>query len=141
MIMPSVRSLHSGLALKIAVYALLFLSVTSPWDNAFASVELESQPSAQEWREDLRFLVQQMRLKHKSLFHTISEAEFTQAVEKLESDIPKLNQDQILVRFLQLMVMVQDGHSGFDLRPIPPSDLKDHIPVRFVQYKEGIYIR
>jgi hypothetical protein len=53
---------------------------------------------------------------------------------KLDADIPQLNEDQIFVRFLQIMAMVQDGHSGFDTRPIPPpADLKDHIPVRFVR--------
>jgi hypothetical protein len=35
------------------------------------------QLSAEEWRGDLQFLATQMRLNHKSLFHTMTEVEFT----------------------------------------------------------------
>jgi hypothetical protein len=97
--------------------------------------------SAAEWREDLHYLDSQMRLKHKSLFHSVSEAEFASAVSKLDADIPSLNSDQIYVRMQQLMVMVQDGHSGMDTRPIPASEAKDRIPVRFDRYPDGIYVR
>src|SRR6266851_3893611 len=51
----------------------------------------EHHLSPQEWREDLRYLAEQMRLKHKSLFHTMPEAEFKGAVAKLDADIPSLN--------------------------------------------------
>ncbi|HET9406183.1 MAG TPA: hypothetical protein VFO39_03000 [Candidatus Sulfotelmatobacter sp.] len=97
--------------------------------------------STEQWRNDLRYLAEQMPLKHKSLFHTMHEAEFHEAVAKLDSDIPSLNEDQILVRLLQIMAMVQDGHTGLGLRPIPPPDRKDHIPIRFERYPDGIYVR
>jgi len=95
----------------------------------------------EQWRQDLRYLTEQMPLKHKSLFHTMSEAEFHAAVAKLDSDIPALNEDQIFVRLLQIMAMVQDGHTGLSLRPVPPPDRKDHIPIRFERYADGIYVR
>jgi hypothetical protein len=97
--------------------------------------------SAEQWRQDLHFLAEQMPLKHKSLFHTMNEAEFHAAVTKLDNDIPALNEDQIFVRLLQIMAMVQDGHTGLDLRPVPPPDRKDHIPIRFERYADGIYVR
>jgi tetratricopeptide (TPR) repeat protein len=126
--------------LAIAVYLLI-----SPFASAAPQSAAKDKPSppmsAQEWREDLQFLAAQMRLKHKSLFHTMTEAEFTREVAKLDSDIPNLNDDQIYVRLLQLTTLIQDGHSGFDTRPIPSPDLKDHIPVRFVRYPDGIYVR
>jgi len=97
--------------------------------------------SAEQWRQDLHFLAEQMPLKHKSLFHTMNEAEFHGAVAKLDSDIPVLNEDQVFVRLLQIMAMVQDGHTGLDLRPVPPPDRKDHIPIRFERYADGIHVR
>jgi hypothetical protein len=54
-----------------------------------------------------------MPLKHKHLFHTMTEAEFNAAVQKLDADIPRLNDDQIFVRLVQLTALVQDGHTGF----------------------------
>lgn len=81
-----------------------------------------------------------MKLKHKSLFHTVSEAEFSRAVENLDADIPTLDGDQILVRLAQIGALIQDGHSGLSLRSLPP-ELEERIPVRFVQYAGGIYVR
>jgi hypothetical protein len=130
--------LSSAFASLAIVACLLFTALRLAAGQTAAT---DHQLSTQEWREDLHFLGAQMRLKHKSLFHTMTETAFNQAVEKLDADIPQLNEDQIFVRFLQIMAMVQDGHSGFDLRPIPPPDLKDHIPVRFVRYADGIYVR
>jgi hypothetical protein len=134
------RSSSAFASFAIVVY-VLFAALTLAAGQTEATDEPDHRLSPQDWREDLRFLATQMRLKHKSLFHTMTEAEFNQAVERLDADIPQLNEDQIFVRFLQIMAMVQDGHSGFDTRPLPPPDLKDHIPVRFVRYADGIYVR
>jgi hypothetical protein len=97
--------------------------------------------SSTEWREDLRYLAQQMPLKHKQLFHTMTQATFQEAVQRLDADIPQLNDDQIFVRFAQIMATVQDGHTGFNLLPLPPPDRKDRLPIRFDRYAEGIYVR
>jgi len=100
------------------------------------------QLSVQEWRDDLHFLATRMLSLHKSLFHTMREADFRKAVDKLDAEIPELTPDQIFVRLFELMAMVQDGHTGFDSRPFPPpEDQKDHIPVRFDRYADGIYVR
>jgi hypothetical protein len=103
--------------------------------------DVELRLSAPEWRDDLHYLTTQMQLKHKSLFHSMSKVAFAKAVKDLDAEIPRLNDDQILVRLAQLAAMIEDGHSGFDLRPIPPPERKDHVPIRFVRYSDGIYVR
>jgi tetratricopeptide (TPR) repeat protein len=128
---------------RLAV-CLLCLASAGPLAAQTGEVQKSSRPplSAQEWREDLHYMAAQMRLKHKALFHSMTEAEFNGAVDALDADIPRLNEDEIIVRLAQLVAMVQDGHSGLDLRPVPPSpDLKDHIPVRFERYADGVYVR
>jgi hypothetical protein len=94
--------------------------------------------SAQEWREDLHYLAQEMPKQHKSLFHTMTQAEFEQAVRSLDADVPRLNDDQIVVRLAQIGAMVQDGHSGLELLDMPGNV---RIPVLFAQYPDGIYVR
>src|SRR5215469_2881728 len=107
-----------------------------------SSQRKQAQLSAQEWREDLRFMAEHMRTLHKSLFHTVTEADLQQAIVKLDAEIPQLNADQIFVRFLQIIAMIQDGHSGINSRPFPvPENQGDHIPVRFERYDDGIYVR
>jgi hypothetical protein len=54
-----------------------------------AEDNLDHQLSPQERRQDLHFLVEQMRLKHKSLFRAMSETQFKEAVEKLDADISR----------------------------------------------------
>jgi hypothetical protein len=49
-----------------------------------------------------------MRLKHKSLFHTMTKTEFNQAVEKLDAVIPALNVSRIRASFGQTVVAVQE---------------------------------
>lgn len=71
----------------------------------------------------------------------MTEAAFQEAVQRLDADIPQLNDDQMFVRFAQIMAMVQDGHTGFDTLPLPPPDSKDRIPIRFDRYDDGIYVR
>jgi hypothetical protein len=41
-----------------------------------AKDNLDHRLSPQEWRQDMHFLAERMRLKHKSLFHTMSETQF-----------------------------------------------------------------
>ena len=94
--------------------------------------------SAQEWRDDLSYLAQEMPKQHKSLFHTMTQAQFDEAVQSLKTDIPRLNDDEIVVRLAQIGAMVQDGHSGLELMDLPGNG---YIPVVFAEYPDGIYVR
>jgi hypothetical protein len=78
----------------VAIASLLVATlVFSPRLTAAAN-NAEDKPdhqlSPQEWRQDLHFLAEQMRLEHKSLFHTMSETQFKEAVEKLDADISRM---------------------------------------------------
>jgi Peptidase family S41 len=129
-----------GVSLSLALACGVQLMSRAQNANSEGTADQHSLSVAQ-WREDLRYLAEQMPLKHKSLFHTMTEAEFRAAVARLDADIPKLNGDEIFVRLAQITAMVQDGHSGFDLRPLPASDQKEDIPIRFDRYEDGIYVR
>ena len=120
---------HPAIAL-----CLLFLSGLLP---ALAQ-STAPHPSAQQWREDLDYLAQEMPRQHKSLFHTMTQAQFEQAVQALDADIPRLNDDEIVVRLAQIGAMVKDGHSGLELLDMPGNV---HIPVLFAQYSDGVYVR
>jgi hypothetical protein len=74
MIATSVRS-RSGFV-SVAIVACLLIADVRLAVGETAADKPGKQLSAQEWREDLHFLAAQMRLKRKSLFHTMTEAEF-----------------------------------------------------------------
>ena len=73
------RSRWAFASLSIIV-CLLFSALTLAAGQISATDKPDHPLSSQEWREDLHFLAAQMRLKHKSLFHTMTEAELNQAV-------------------------------------------------------------
>lgn len=121
------------LALPIAVPIFLAFACAVPlasWGQDARSERPADKHSlsVEQWREDLRYLAEQMPLKHKSLFHTMTEAEFRAAVARLHADIPKLNDDEIFIRLAQITALVQDGHTGFDLRPYRPPKTKKRSP-------------
>jgi len=97
--------------------------------------------SIKEWLEDLHFAVTELEAQHKSLFHTMAPAEFAEFVRKFETDLPQMSEDQIIVRFAQLGALVQDGHSGLLVGASFDSGPATHIPVSFVEFSDGIYVR
>src|SRR5260221_5480311 len=103
----------SSALVSITIVACLLFTVPTLAAGQTATDKPDHRLSPQDWREDLRFLAAQMRLKHKSLFHTMTEAEINHAVERLDADNPPLNDDQIFGRFLQIMAIDQDRHSSF----------------------------
>lgn len=51
---------------------------------------------ARAWREDLRFMAQQMKEKHKNLYHSISPPEFAARVAALDAKVPSLTRAQVI---------------------------------------------
>jgi len=122
--------------LSVSILCLVLIVLAYP-------VQVVSQGhriTAREWHEDLRYLASQMPLKHKSLFHTMTQSEFEQAVSVLEADIRRLDSAEIVVHLAQIGAMVQDGHTGLSLRN-SGDDVKTRIPIRFMQCADGIFVR
>jgi hypothetical protein len=73
----------------------------------------------EEWREDLRYMAEQMPLVHKNLFHTVSREQFDAAVKRLDDRIPSLARYQIIVELARIVAMVEDGHTNLRLAHDP----------------------
>lgn len=102
------------------------------------SARAESAPvplTAEQWRADLRYLAEQMPLRHKSLFHTLTPEAFHRAVDQLDADIPHLNDDEIVVRLVAIATMPEDSHTG--ALSFPPGN---YYPLRLRHYEDGLYV-
>jgi hypothetical protein len=73
--------------------------------------------TAEEWRQDVRFLARELERRHKNLFHRVSRPDFERAVADLDAAIPSLQAHQIIVRMRQITSLVGDGHTGLHLPP------------------------
>jgi hypothetical protein len=102
------RSLKRGLWLLI-----LLSSCTS--QNATTEITPEA------WRADLSYLTAELSSRHANAFHTIKREAFAGEVASLDAAIPRMNSDEVLVRFMALVALIGDGHTHLDL---PPSFLR-----------------
>ncbi len=90
------------------------------------------------WREDLRSLVNALTERHREPFRTISEAQFTSAVDDLNERIPGMTDEQIVFGFMQLVAMIRDGHTF--ITPLQ-DELDYHMyPLRLYWFSDGLYI-
>lgn len=67
--------------------------------------------SKEKWREDLRFVAEEIPKNHKNAFHKISREQFEREVADLDQQIPKLDDTAIIFGFAKLFASVGDGHT------------------------------
>lgn len=79
---------------------------------AVASPGAAQTPTAEDWRNDLRFLVRELEIRHPNLYHTVSEERFKTAAESLEAAIPDLSDAAVVAGISDLLALVGDGHTG-----------------------------
>lgn len=96
--------------------------------------------TAEQWREDLRFMAAEMERRHVNLFHTVSRERFAAALADLDARIPMLQRNQIIVGMMRIAAMVGDGHTRID----PRKDARfgfPSLPLKLYLFEDGVYIR
>ncbi len=69
-------------------------------------------PTAEQWRQDLRYLAGELPRRHKNAFHTVSKEQFERAVAELDAAIPSLRDHEILIALRRIVAMVGDAHTA-----------------------------
>lgn len=96
--------------------------------------------TADQWREDLRFMAAEMERRHSNLYHSVSREAFAAAVADLEARIPRLRRNEIIVGMMRIAAMVGDGHTRVD----PRKDAKfafPSLPLKLYLFEDGLYVR
>jgi|GEM_PF-1239058 len=118
------------------VFVACFLLFTAGGARAESAEGSWRKVSPSDWQSDLHYFAARAPVVHKNLFHTMTRAQFDSAVRSLDDAIPILKPNQILVRFMALAALIQDGHSSLDI-----GDLRlPQVPMRFRQFEDGIYV-
>ena len=93
------------------------------------------------WRYDLALLAREVKRKGyvPGVARTLSKAEFDVLVNKLNNDIPRLTDAQILIELMKLMRKVGDGHTGI-LGRLDHAGSALSLPLQFYLFKEGLFI-
>lgn len=126
----------------LAERLIAFLSEHAPPQGAQAAPAAAGPPvqdaaAQQAWRADLRFLAERLRTRHPRPFYRTGEAEFEQAVQQLDADIPYLTREQIVVGLFRIAAMI-DGHTQMSFLQ------GDHglrmYPLRLYWFSDGLFV-
>ena len=118
--------------------SVLFIN-TAPAQNKQPNIAVNAE-EAVKWREDLRYMAEQMPKYHNNLFHTMTREQFDNAIKRLHDLIPQLARHQIIVEMARIVAMVGDGHTNI----YPTRDTKigfRALPVKLYLFKDGLFVR
>jgi hypothetical protein len=101
---------------------------------------LLSAVEAEKWREDLRYMAEEMPKYHKNLFHTMTRGQFEGAVAALRERIPRLARHQVIVEMARLAALVGDGHTNVAPTRDPKIGFRT-LPVKLYLFKDGLFVR
>jgi hypothetical protein len=104
-----------------------------------AFVDVSKMNRTDGWRYDLHLLGREIKRRHYDPFRVNSRQKFDASIQALNGAIPTLSDNQIAVRLMKIIAMVNDGHSlmvGFSGLP----RLRKSVPLRFYLFEEGLFI-
>lgn len=121
------------------VRTLSFLAFTALCIPAPAAEPL-SKEQARAWQEDIDQLAREMPLRHRNLYHTVSQPRFESALRDLRARVPGLQRHQIVAALARIVGMVGDGHTNIAPTRDPKIGFRSY-PVMMYFFKDGLYIR
>lgn len=128
-------------ALPLLLCCVLYFVAGAQTKVASSSTETgRERLTTAQWREDLRFMAEEMPKRHKNLFHTITREQFESAVRRLDERIPSLTRQQIVVEMARIVAMIGDGHTNIAPTRDPKIGFRTY-PVKLYLFKDGLYVR
>ena len=86
------------------------------------------------WLEDIGYLKEELKKKHKNLFAYSEEESFNEKVENLKNMINQLDYEEMKVEISRIVASIKDAHTSL----IFPA--KRFIPLKFYYFNDGVYI-
>jgi hypothetical protein len=96
--------------------------------------------TAEQWREDLRVMMEELPRRHRNLYHTTDVATFDSAAKALHARIPTLARHEIILEMARLVALAGDGHTNI----YPTRDAAigfRTLPVVLYLFRDGLYVR
>ncbi len=97
-----------------------------------------SSTTAEQWIEDIDFLVDRLETTHPKPFNWTNALLFSERVTQLKTSLNQLSYGQISLELMKLVAMLGDGHTH--LQPAPGQEASRWFPVRFYQFEDGLFI-
>jgi tetratricopeptide (TPR) repeat protein len=108
--------------------------------NSMTGAAVISAAEAEKWREDLRFMAEELPKRHQNLFHAMTREQYETAVKSLNERIPSLTRNQIIVEFTRIVAMIGDGHTSIaGLISDPKIGFRSY-PLTLHFFKDGLFV-
>ncbi|RLD27832.1 MAG: hypothetical protein DRI70_04165 [Bacteroidetes bacterium] len=102
-------------------------------------VTAQSTMSTKEWQDDLKFLQNTVHTDYSFLFKKTNAADFDKAVDVLYSEIPNLEQHEIVIGLTRLVASFKYGHTS--LRFTNMTGIFSQLPINLYQFSDGVFIQ
>jgi hypothetical protein len=99
--------------------------------------QVATAAGADEWRQDVELIVRDVESVHPNPFTKIPHDKFLDAANRLESDLSQLNEEQRMVRAMQLVALIGDGHTWLEPNR---ADFASWYPIRLYEFTDGYFI-
>ncbi|MGE6230812.1 hypothetical protein [Paenibacillus chitinolyticus] len=108
---------------------ILFLIVTG-----CSYISPEKKSFIDKWEEDIRYLARELPSRHVDAFSRITQGQFNNKITDLLAQVPRLNEQQIKVKLLELVADIGDGHTYLQF------PVQESLPFSLLQFSDGIYV-
>ncbi|MCH7785267.1 MAG: tetratricopeptide repeat protein [Bacteroidetes bacterium] len=99
----------------------------------------QSTITSAQWQEDLKFLQQTIHKDYSFLFKKTTTKEFDKSVEVLYSDIPNLQEHEIIIGLARIVASFKYGHTSLRLGGIEGTF--SQLPINLYQFNDGVYVQ
>ena len=93
-----------------------------------------------QWRADLRTMMEALPRVHRNLYHTTSKQAFDSAAAALDARIPTLARHQIILEMARIVALAGDGHTNIYPTRDPAIGFQT-LPIAMYLFSDGLYIR
>lgn len=96
--------------------------------------------TAEQWREDLRVMMQELPRRHRNLYHTTPVTTFDSAARALHARIPTLARHEIILEMARIVALAGDGHTN--IYPMRDAAIGFRtLPVALYLFRDGLHVR
>lgn len=102
-----------------------------------ASFNHAGAATTEEWRRDVQAIVHDILAIHPGAFKKVGEKIWRRQANTLLQELPRLSEPERIVRLMQLVARIGDGHTRIELES---SDYASWYPIRIYEFSDGYFV-